>query len=413
MLSSIVRNLRTFLWSLLLALAVWLAAVTAADPDVVRVYPTPVRVEVVGQDPGLVIDGSLPKSVELTLRAPRSVWNELTARPDAIRAILDLSGLSAGAHTVNLQIQISARPVRIISKSPSSASVSLEPLITRTLPLQSSLTGQPSIGYEAGQLSVEPQQVVLAGPQSAVTRVSRVRVVVNMTGIREGLDQTVPIQALDANNIPVTNLTVQPDSAHVTLPVTRQGGFRDLAVKVIVRGQVASGYRLDSISVTPPVVTVYSSNPDLVNAMPGAVETQPVDLSAAKDNVTLHVPLDLPGGVSAVGDQTVVIQAGISPIQSSLTISGQHVEIAGLGSDMNAQISPESVDVIFSGPLPVLNSLTRQDVHVTVDVTGLAAGSYQLTPSVQILASDVTVESLLPATVEVVLTPKTSPTTGP
>jgi YbbR domain-containing protein len=291
--------------------------------------------------------------------------------------------------------------------------VSLEPLITRTLPLQSSLTGQPSIGYEAGQLSVEPQQVVLAGPQSAVTRVSRVRVVVNMTGIREGLDQTVPIQALDANNIPVTNLTVQPDSAHVTLPVTRQGGFRDLAVKVIVRGQVASGYRLDSISVTPPVVTVYSSNPDLVNAMPGAVETQPVDLSAAKDNVTLHVPLDLPGGVSAVGDQTVVIQAGISPIQSSLTISGQHVEIAGLGSDMNAQISPESVDVIFSGPLPVLNSLTRQDVHVTVDVTGLAAGSYQLTPSVQILASDVTVESLLPATVEVVLTPKTSPTTGP
>ena len=99
----------------------------------------------------------------------------------------------------------------------------------------------------------------------------------------------------------VTDLTIQPEAAHVTLPVTRQGGFRDLAVKVVVRGQVASGYRLDSISVSPPVVTVYSSNPDLVNALPGVVETQPLDLQAAKDNVTLRVPLNLPGGVSAVG----------------------------------------------------------------------------------------------------------------
>ncbi len=413
MLSSFGRNLRTFLWSLLLALAVWLAAVTAADPDVVRAYPSPVRLDVVGQDPGLVINGSLPKSVELTLRAPQSVWDQLTARPDAVRAILDLSGLSAGKHKVDIQIQISVRPVRIVSANPSSVAVSLEPLITRTLPLQSMVTGQPAIGYQAGDLTVDPQQVVLAGPQSVVSRVVHTQVVVNATGIREALDETVPIQALDQNNLPVSGLTIQPESAHVTLPVTRQGGFRDLAVKVIVRGQVADGYRLDSISVAPPVVTVYSSNPELVNALPGVVETQPLDLTEAKDNLTLRVPLNLPSGVSAVGDQTVVIQAGISPIQSSLTLSGQHIEIAGLPSDLNAQISPETMDVILSGPLPVLNSLSRQDVHVTVDVTGLAAGSYQLTPTVQILAANVTVESLLPGTVEVVLTPKTSPTTGP
>src|SRR5512140_2788891 len=123
MLSSLGRNFRTFLWSLLLALAVWLAAVTAADPDVVRAYPTPVRVEVVGQDPGLVINGDLPKQVELTLRAPQSVWNELTARPDAVRAILDLSGLSAGEHKIDIQIQISVRPVRIVSATPSSVAV--------------------------------------------------------------------------------------------------------------------------------------------------------------------------------------------------------------------------------------------------------------------------------------------------
>jgi YbbR domain-containing protein len=413
MLSNLGRNLRTLLWSLLLALAVWLAAVTAADPDEVRAYPNPVRVEVIGQDPGLVVDGSLPKEVELTLRAPQSVWDQLAARPDSIRAVLDLSGLGAGEHRLNLQIQVAERPVRIVSTNPSTAMVTLEPLVTRTLPLLSTVSGQPAIGYQPGDITVDPKQVVLAGPQSVVDRVTHTQVDVNINGIREGFDQSLPIRALDQNNAPVTNLTVQPGTAHVTLPVTRQGGFRDLAVKVIVRGQVASGYRLDSISVSPPVVTVYSSNPDLVNALPGVVETQPLDLQAAKDNVTLRVPLNLPGGVSAVGEQTVVIQAGISPIQSSLTLTGQRVEISGLPEDLEAQISPATVDVILSGPLPVLNSLSRQDVHVIVDVTGLATGSYQLTPTVQTLASGVTVESLLPGTVEVILAPKVTPTAKP
>lgn len=413
MLSNLGRNLRTFLWALLLALAVWLAAVTAADPDQVRAYPNSVKVEVIGQDPGLVIDGSLPKQVELTLRAPQSVWDQLTAQPDSVRAILDLAGLSAGVHTVDLQIQIDMRPVRIVAKNPSSVTVTMEPLVTRTLPLQTTVSGQPAIGYQPGELTVDPKQVILAGPQSVVARVTRVRVGIDITGIREGVDQSVPIQALDQNNTPITSLTIQPDSAHVTLPVTRQGGYRDLAVKVVVHGQVASGYRLDSISVSPPVVTLYSSNPDLVNALPGVVETQPLDLQAAKDNLTLRVPLNLPGGVSAVGEQTVVIQAGISPIQSSLTLSGQRVEITGLADGMTAQVSPETLDVILSGPLPILNTLSRQDVHVTVDVTGLTAGSYQLSPVVQILASGVTVESLLPGTVEVILAPKPAPTTKP
>ena len=410
MLSRVGRNLRTFLWSLLLALAVWLAAVTAADPDQVRAYPSPVRIEVIGQDPGLIINGTLPKQVELTMRAPQSIWDQLTARPDAVRAVLDLSGLSAGVHMVAIQIQVAERPVRIVSASPSTVTVTMEPLVTRTFPVESEITGQPAIGFQVGDLAISPEQVVLAGPQSLVARVAHVAVQLDISGIREGLDQSLPVQALDDNNQPVGNLTIQPASVHLTLPVTRQGGFRDLAVKVIVRGQVASGYRLDSISVSPPVVTVYSSNPDLVNALPGVVETKPLDLQAAKDNLTLRVPLNLPTGVSAVGEQTVVIQAGISPIQSSLTISGQHIEISGLPASLEAQVLPETIDVILSGPLPVLNTLSRQDVHVTVNVAGLAAGSYQLTPSVQILASNVTVESLLPGTVEVILLPAVTPT---
>ncbi len=413
MLSSFMRNLRTFLWAFVLALAVWVAAVNAADPDQVRIYPTPINVEVVGQNPGLVMTGAVPKTVQLTLRAPQSVWDQLRARPSSVRAILDLSGFGAGSHKLDIQIQVDARPVRIESYSPASVELNLEPLVTRTLPLQSTLLGQPAIGYQAGDLALDPKQIVLAGPQSIVERVTRVQVVLNINGTREGVDQSLPVQALDQNNAVVTGLSLQPNAAHATLPIDRQGGFRDMAVKVIVHGEVASGYRLDSISVSPPVVTVYSSNPDLVNALPGAVETEPLELQGVKDNLNTRVSLNLPAGISVVGQQTVLIQAGISAIQSSLTLSGERVEVTGLPAGLTAQISPATVDVILSGPLPILSTLTRQDVHVTVDATSLGEGSYQLTPTVQVLASNLTVESLLPGTVEVVLLPSVTPTSKP
>ena len=50
MLKRIVENLRLLLWALVLALAVWVAAVTSSDPNEVRVYPTPVNIQIVGQD---------------------------------------------------------------------------------------------------------------------------------------------------------------------------------------------------------------------------------------------------------------------------------------------------------------------------------------------------------------------------
>jgi len=396
-------NVRTFLWAFALALAVWISAVTAADPDEIHTLSSAVPVEVVGQDPGLVISTDYPGEVEVTLRAPSSTWERLNADPNSVRAILDLSGLSNGIHDLNIQIQVTERPVRIVSASPASVTITLDSLVTRSLPLDLSLAGQPAIGYQAGEASLEPTEVIIAGAKSVVERVTRARVVVNLDGIRESIDQTPPVELLDENSQPVEALTITPPSAQVSVPVSQQGGYRDLAVKVVVRGQVASGYRLANILVFPPVITVYSGDPAVVSALPGVVETQPLDLQDASNNITTRLELNLPPGVSVVGERTVLIQAGISPIESSLTLSDEQVEVIGLPSSLVAQISPTTVDVIVFGPLPLLDTLTRQDVRVTVDVTGLQAGTHQLTPIVEILISNVSVESILPGTIEVIL----------
>ena len=111
-----------------------------------------------------------------------------------------------------------------------------------------------------------------------------------------------------------------------------------------------------------------------------------------------------------IGDQTVSVQIEIVPIEDSRPVAFRQVEVIGLEPGLNAVISPATVDVILAGPLPVLNSLQPADVHVRVDLTGLAVGTYQLMPDVVVAEQGVTVQSILPGTVEVTIAKGTATT---
>ncbi len=404
-------HLRTIALALVLALAVWVSAVTSADPDEVRTYPRPIPLEIIGQDSGLVILSDVPKTINLTLRAPHSVWDEMTSTSiSPVRAVLDLSGLSAGEHTVDVQVQVNAQPVRIVSVDPTSVTLTLEALSTKTVPIDVVMTGETAIGYLPGSPTVQPKQAVLSGPKSLVDKVMHVQAVIPLNGARQDIQTVLGLRMLGANGQTISGLTISPETVTVSLPVTQQGGYRDIAIKVVVRGQVASGYRLTTVSVYPPVLTVFSKDPTLVNNLPGYVETEPLNLDGASQNVETRLGLNLPDGVSIVGDQTVQVQVGVAAIEGSVTLNAIPVEMTGLADNLSAQLSPTNVDVIISGPLPLLDKLSASDVKIVVDLTNLAVGVHQLTPETHITVNDLQIQSINPATIEVTIaTPTPTP----
>lgn len=400
-----VTNLRLFLLALVLAVAVWVSAVTAADPDETRLYPAAIPIEYIGQEPSLVLSAPPPTAAQVTLQAPRSIWEKLIAQKNAIRVIVDLTGLDAGSHHVAVQVQLSLRPVRVVSVTPSAIDLTLEPLVTRTLAVDVTLTGEPATGYLAGSAVVQPPQVTVAGPQSIMERLASVRAILDLTGVRQNIESAVVVQAADENDQPLSGLTIYPGQVTISVLVAQQGGYRDLAVKVVVQGRVASGYRLTNISVFPPVITVHASDPQIVNALPGYIETEPLNLTDANANFETQLALILPTGVSVVGERRVLVQVGIMPIESSLTLTGRTVEIINLRNGLQARLSPQYIDVILSGPLPILDRLRSSDVRVVIDLAGLDVGTYQLQPNVEISLEGLKVESLLPETVEVTISP--------
>jgi YbbR domain-containing protein len=407
------KNLRTFLLALALGVSVWVSAVSAADPDEVRPFPNPIPLEVFGQDPSLVRMNEIPSTVLVTLRAPRSVWEELTANEDSVRATLDLSGLSSGTHVRPIQLTVTERPYQIVLANPSNVSIDLESLAHRTFPLVLSLSGQPAAGYQSGDATMELSEVAISGPESIVKRVARARVLINLDGVRESIDELLPIQVVDSDDIALEGLTLNPESVRVSIPISLRGGYRDVAVKVIVQGQQAAGYRIEGISVFPPVVTVFADDPELVNALPGVVETLPLDLQDRNEDISTRLSLNIPDSITVAGAKTVQVQVSISPIQTSLTLPNLPINVLGLAEGLSAQPFPQAVDVIISGPLPVLDALTAQDITVSVDATGLNVGAYQLEPRVDPQVENISIESILPGTVEVVITVPVTPSPTP
>jgi YbbR domain-containing protein len=400
-LKKLIKDLPTLILSFLLALAVWISAVTAADPNDTRTFPEPVTVEVLGLDPSFSLVGDIPETVTVTLTAPNSIWDSLITSPEVIKAYVDLSDKAAGDYEVKITAQVDARPAEVVAVEPALVSVHLERSATVSLPVTLSPQGDAATGYDLGTPSYNESQANITGPESLVSQVVQVIAPVNVTGALQTLTKEVKLRAVDLNGNNVENVSITPATVNVTLPIEPQGGYRNLAVKAIVAGQLAPGYRLSNISVMPPTVTIYSDDTELVAQLPGYVETSVISIASAKSDIDMGVTLKLPSGVTVVGDQTVTVHIGISPIENSITIQNIPVEVVGLPDNMTAIVSPEYISVIISGPLNLLNQLTSAQIHVSVDVSGKQAGTYQFTPSIELTIAELRVESILPGTIEI------------
>jgi YbbR domain-containing protein len=341
--------------------------------------------------------------VSLTIKAPQSLWNQLNSTQNQISASIDLTNLTAGQHTVPVIVKVGLQPTAITRVSPESVVLILELVERKNLPIKLITRGEPATGFQVGAAQIEPDQVEISGPSSQVAKVVEVPIQLDLTQAKESVKQVLTLSPIGSDGNPVTGVSLSPEKVTVSIPVTQRGGYRNVVVKVILNGQVASGYRLTNILVNPPAVTVFSSDPKLIESLPGYIETVPININGAKDDLDLQVTLNLPENVILVDQQTVNIQVTIAAIEGGLTLSNMTVTTIGLGSSLHAKVSPEIVDVILTGPLYLLDKLTPFQVRVVIDLTGRGAGTYQLAPRVEIDVADIRVESVLPATIEVII----------
>ncbi len=405
---SLFSNLITLLLSLALALLIWLQAQQTENP--IRSQLLEISVNFVGQPSNsILVSPAIREDVLISFSGPTSVVSELTA--DDFSATVDLSQVGFGAEApASIQVQPNNPDVTILFVSPEQLTVHLEQSVTREIPVELDIRGSVARGHTQGDALIEPQVITVSGIASQIDQLDVARVTVFLNSERETkVDTYQPIFYDKQGRVAsVSNLTLSTEDVKVTIPVNETAGFAEKLITVNWVGVPAPGYRLLNVSVSPPSVLI-QGRPTQVNLLT-SVQTEPIDVTGLTSSFTQNAILQLPEGITQSDVQEILVTIEIEPILTTNTYNPS-VQLRGLATGLEAVLFPPELRVVLFGPLPVLDTLTLEEIEVTVDLFGLDVGTYNLPPDVDFPDRGIELRSIQPSLITVSIT-RTLPITS-
>ncbi len=413
----------TAILALILGTMIWVNATYQTDRPREDFYPTQIPIQVLNEPTDLVVVNEPVDSVRVRIRAFASSWDALTTSD--FSATVDWSKLDEGMHVVPVTVSVSDPTVTLVSVHPQAIYVRLERTGREVHDVEIQVEGKEEVplGYQAYEPSVEPAQVTISGASSQVARVVQVTGAVSVANQRNSIDRNVELTARDEAGQVVRGVQMAPSSVRVRLAIERRENYREVAVRVRTKGQPARGYFVSSVNVTPATVTVVGP-PAIIEAMGSLVEVKnDLDVTGATRLIAARMELDLPEGVSVLGEQEgqpgeVLVTVGIDAITGGTTVE-LPLRVQRLQEGLQVTKFVPTVDVFLTGPAVLLDELQTDRLSAVLDLAGLGPGTHQVRPQVEIVMEgqpalqDLVVRDIIPQFVEVTIELQPTPTPAP
>ena len=386
----LVSDLGLFLTSLLLALTMWAFVIQRTNPvQEERIEDIPL--EIVGRPNGTQLLEPLPDEVTAIVKTHDELLPSLTA--SSFQAAASLAGLTPGLHRVDVDVQASVSPVQVVRVIPPVLDVRLVEVVTQTIEVEL-VTEDEEFLPPAFELLPEtvltPTQVSIAGPRPRVEEVVSVIAELSVAEATRTIRRIVEVVPVDEDGEPVPGVRVLPERVEVVLEIGPRENAREAAVRVVTVGQLPPGYRLRELVVEPSQVTLLGPE-EALEGLGAFIPTTPIELSRVTGDLQVQEALQIPPGVDAVGALGETVRSVLITLDVETEL-GNHVlrrEVQIVGSPgLQLALQPSSVDVLVSGPVPLLNEIEAspdllQVVVEAADMTGLEPGeTITLTPSV-------------------------------
>lgn len=370
------------LLSILIAVAVWMYVRLGEDPELenrARHVPVVLSGERVLENQGLMVDSLSDLTVDLSWKGS---WSEVGQLDDqSVTVTLDLSRITEPG-TYNLDYQINL-PATVMSSAvslqrgePSQITVSVSKVYSRSLVIQPEFTGSVADGYRAGDFIVEPEKVLVSGPQEKIEQIEAAKVIYDEKKVKESFSGDLDIVLVDVRGdaIDLAGLNMSTKSVYAYLPILAMKTV-PLSVELISGGGATE--QDVTRSITPASVTV--SGPEEELEVLDEIVLGVLDLSQVVGDYSEEYPILLPAGMDNV--------SGLTSAKVKLEINGmisksvdiERIVLTNTPKGFKSQLVTQVLKLEIRGTEDALKALNEEQINVVADLSNLnSAGSYDV-----------------------------------
>ena len=386
------KNLALKIVSLLFAMLIWGYVMVEVNPKRVKTI-TDVPISFSGEsslhDRGLAVRGDrddILRNVTVRVKVQLTDYTGLDASD--ISASVSLRPVNK-ADTYKLKIDATSSLGTVENVSPSEITIEVDELATMLVPIDVEYSGELPYGYWKSEPTLASQSIKVSGPRDDVSTISKAICTIDLEDRTTSYNEAILLKYVDKNGDEIDtalfldtlpSVVVKMDVMRIVeLPI-------NAADAVLGADALPANYEVYDVVATPPTVRVVGSE----NALSGLtdIKIENIDVSGSTSSVQQNVVITAPEGTTLLDDPNITVYVGIREKQDSAQFKGVPIETKGLGKKLTAELSATECEVNITGRTSLMKLLRRKDVSVYVDLTGLTAGTYKITPMVSLASKE-------------------------
>lgn len=404
----IFKNLSLKILSAVFAVVLWTIIVNIYDPTTSYTFSN-VSVQLINTESLTdknysyeIVDGG---KISVYVSGPKSVVTNIKASD--IVATADLSKISAFADYVDIHVSVvrNGQTLNNVEAVPKTSAVrlSIENRDTKTINVNTEVTGKPADGYALVKQTLNPTSIKVTGPSSIIDTIDHAGITFDVTGATDEVHGDADIHLYDEeeNEIKDVSLDLSQSSVSYTAQVVR---IKTVAVEAGYSGTPKDGYTISSVTLNQNNVQVYGDENALNNLEKIVIPSNNINVDELdKDRIykfSLENYIDKSLHILKNSRVEVTVKVGTTTTKS-ITLNTSDIRVSGLDTSMTYVFAYKTYNIEIEGNKDLVSTIDTSKISVSADLsTYKSSGTVDIKLSVSLpegisLKNDVTVKAEL------------------
>lgn len=375
-------------------IVLWLVVMNVEDPIDTRTFKgisVGIRNDDIITSKGKTYSVVGEQSVEVTVKAKKSILSDLKEHPEKITAYADMQNLENRA-LIPVEVSISGYEDEYEEAytNPRNLEVEIENYLSKRFPIVAETRGTVRDGYVLGPVTPNPAYITIQGGVSAINQINKVVAKADVSGMSN--DGEVPAELIlyDAGGGVIdqfqfeTNLGEKGVSVDVELLDTK-----NVKLDVLYNDAIVEGYVVEEALIEPAEVQI-AGRPDVLKEIDKitipAEALENTEISS-RTEVGIDVTPYLPENTKLVDESQKNIAVTISVSEGGsrrIHIPVSSIIPRELEEGLKVSFDSEQIELAFTGSEENLKKLDASKINVYIDMKDYnTPGKYQVVPVVE------------------------------